>query len=166
MNVDQRTSTELRWIFDSKKSSSTVRLNFNDILEIFASIIDLLRKCRVNAGLTIEIFSQLFHYINAYLFNFLLEQPEFKSAEFVVQRLTFIEQWAFNEGLERPYQCHLLKLNQLCEILRNNKNNLHDIERIISMNSFQLNSKQVQQLLKFYRRRSNEPPISLEFRDK
>ena len=29
----------------------------------------LLRKCRVNAALTIQLFSQLFHFINRWTFN-------------------------------------------------------------------------------------------------
>ncbi len=30
---------------------------------------NLLRKCRVNAALTIQLFSQLFHFINMWTFN-------------------------------------------------------------------------------------------------
>ena len=33
----------------------------------------LLRRCRVNAALTIQLFSQLFHSINMWLFNKLVE---------------------------------------------------------------------------------------------
>ncbi len=30
---------------------------------------NLLRKCRVNAALTIQLFSQLFHFVNMWTFN-------------------------------------------------------------------------------------------------
>lgn len=38
-------------------------------LQALAAAMVLLRRCRVNAALTIQLFSHLFHYINAYCFN-------------------------------------------------------------------------------------------------
>lgn len=38
-------------------------------LQALAAAIVLLRRCRVNAALTIQLFSHLFHYINAVCFN-------------------------------------------------------------------------------------------------
>ena len=39
------------------------------ILQVLQSAMGLLRKCRVNAALTIQLFSQLFHFINMWTFN-------------------------------------------------------------------------------------------------
>ena len=39
------------------------------IMKILSSAMGLLRKCRVNAALTIQLFSQLFHFINRWTFN-------------------------------------------------------------------------------------------------
>ncbi|KAF0313994.1 Afadin [Amphibalanus amphitrite] len=39
------------------------------ILSILGNTMALLRRCRVNAALTIQLFSQLFHYINMSVFN-------------------------------------------------------------------------------------------------
>lgn len=39
------------------------------IISVFASAMGLLRKCRVNAALTIQLFSQLFHFVNMWTFN-------------------------------------------------------------------------------------------------
>lgn len=39
------------------------------VLQVLGSAMALLRRCRVNAALTIQLFSQLFHYINVMCFN-------------------------------------------------------------------------------------------------
>lgn len=39
------------------------------VLSVLGSAMALLRRCRVNAALTIQLFSQLFHYINVVCFN-------------------------------------------------------------------------------------------------
>ena len=38
-------------------------------MNVLSSEMSLLRKCRVNAALTIQLFSQLFHFINMWTFN-------------------------------------------------------------------------------------------------
>ena len=40
-----------------------------DIIQMLNNAMSLLRRCRVNAALTIQLFSQLFHFINMFLFN-------------------------------------------------------------------------------------------------
>ncbi|XP_037079284.1 afadin-like [Pollicipes pollicipes] len=40
-----------------------------EVLSILGNTMALLRRCRVNAALTIQLFSQLFHYINMSVFN-------------------------------------------------------------------------------------------------
>ncbi len=37
--------------------------------QVLSSAMNLLRKCRVNAALTIQLFSQLFHFVNMWTFN-------------------------------------------------------------------------------------------------
>lgn len=39
------------------------------VISSLGSAMALLRRCRVNAALTIQLFSQLFHYINVWCFN-------------------------------------------------------------------------------------------------
>lgn len=39
------------------------------VLTVLGSAMALFRRCRVNAALTIQLFSQLFHYINCICFN-------------------------------------------------------------------------------------------------
>jgi len=49
------------------------------VLTVLGSAMALLRRCRVNAALTIQLFSQLFHYINVICFNTVsgLKRPGF-----------------------------------------------------------------------------------------
>ena len=79
----------------------------------------LLRVCRVNAALTIQLFSQLFHFINAMLLNKLLTTP--KNARLCTQewghrlmrRLSRVDAWAEKQGLELAAEAHLQKLKQV-----------------------------------------------------
>ncbi|KAG9347511.1 hypothetical protein JZ751_005079, partial [Albula glossodonta] len=45
------------------------RPKIEDVLHTLTGAMSLLRRCRVNAALTIQLFSQLFHFINMWLFN-------------------------------------------------------------------------------------------------
>lgn len=38
-------------------------------MHVLSVAMNLLRKCRVNAALTIQLFSQLFHFVNMWTFN-------------------------------------------------------------------------------------------------
>lgn len=46
----------------------------NLVITVLGSAMALLRRCRVNAALTIQLFTQLFHYINAICFNTVREK--------------------------------------------------------------------------------------------
>ena len=39
------------------------------VMNVLSLAMNLLRKCRVNAALTIQLFSQLFHFVNMWTFN-------------------------------------------------------------------------------------------------
>ena len=84
------------------------------VLNTLMNAMSLLRRCRVNPALTIQLFSQLFHYISAWLFNQLMG-PDTCSLGLrshywgatLRQRLTAIEAWAERQGLELAADCHL-----------------------------------------------------------
>lgn len=48
----------------------------DDVLHMLSSAMSLLRRCRVNAALTIQLFSQLFHFVNMWIFNEVITKPE------------------------------------------------------------------------------------------
>ncbi len=166
--IDNLKFTETRWILSNKIVNNHYQSTFDDILAILSSIIDLFRKCRVNPGLTIEIFSQLFHYINTWLFNRIVCYPElelcshFWGAKIFI-RLKLLQNWAFQQGLELPSEYHLMKINQLCLLLQSEKHDLYDVQQLTSMNTFQINSIQITEILKNYIREKNEPAITKNF---
>lgn len=84
------------------------------VLNTLMNTMSLLRRCRVNPALTIQLFSQLFHFISAWLFNQLTspgaDTPGLRSHYWgaaLRQRLMAIEGWAERQGLELAADCHL-----------------------------------------------------------
>lgn len=84
------------------------------VLNTLMNAMSLLRRCRVNPALTIQLFSQLFHFISAWLFNQLMSPeantPGLRSHYWgaaLRQRLMAIEAWAERQGLELAADCHL-----------------------------------------------------------
>lgn len=78
----------------------------------------LLRRCRVNAALTIQLFSQLFHFINMWLFNKLVTDKDSGLCchywgAILRQQLSHIEAWAEKQGLELAADCHLSRIVQV-----------------------------------------------------
>ncbi len=43
--------------------------DISGMMQVLGAAMNLLRKCRVNAALTIQLFSQLFHFVNMWTFN-------------------------------------------------------------------------------------------------
>ena len=129
---------------------------------------DLLRKCRVNAALTIQMFSQIFHYINTWLFNRIVCCPELKLCshfwgEKLLLRLKSISDWAQRQGLELASDCHLIKVIQVCLLLQSSKRDIHDVQQILTNNTLKLNSIQIKQILTNYVVNRNEASISSTF---
>ena len=90
----------------------------SDILYTLTSAMSLLRRCRVNAALTIQVFSQLFHYINMWIFNKLVLQPQYglctrEWGHRLRRRLGRVETWAKKQGLELAADCHLCRVVQV-----------------------------------------------------
>ncbi|CAJ1073289.1 afadin [Xyrichtys novacula] len=135
------------------------------VLNTLMNTMSLLRRCRVNPALTIQLFSQLFHFISAWLFNQLMN-PEAKTAGLrshywgaaLRQRLTAIEAWAERQGLELAADCHLGHIIQATMLLTMNKYSMQDMKDVQST-CFKLNSLQLKTLLADYLYATNEPHI-------
>ncbi|XP_051813953.1 afadin-like isoform X2 [Acanthochromis polyacanthus] len=135
------------------------------VLNTLMNAMSLLRRCRVNPALTIQLFSQLFHFISAWLFNQLMSPesstPGLRSHYWgaaLRQRLTGIEAWAERQGLELAADCHLGRIIQATTLLTMNKYSTQDAKDIQST-CFKLNSLQLQMLLVGYLYATNEPHI-------
>lgn len=84
------------------------------VLNTLVNSMSLLRRCRVNPALTIQLVSQLFHFISAWIFNQLMKLQASASGlrsyywgVALRQRLVAIEAWAERQGLELAADCHL-----------------------------------------------------------
>ncbi|XP_070776147.1 afadin [Enoplosus armatus] len=135
------------------------------VLNTLMNTMSLLRRCRVNPALTIQLFSQLFHFISAWLFNQLMSPeantPGLRSHYWgaaLRQRLTAIEAWAERQGLELAADCHLGHIIQATMLLTMNKYSTQDAKDIQNT-CFKLNSLQLQMLLASYLYATNEPHI-------
>ena len=96
--------------------------HWRKVLDTLSSAMNLLRRCRVNAALTIQLFSQLFHFINMWLFNILVKEQHHQFCARVwgvrlKRRLGSIEAWAEKQGLELAADCHLCRISQVCVVL-------------------------------------------------
>uniref|UniRef100_A0A914ED39 Afadin n=1 Tax=Acrobeloides nanus TaxID=290746 RepID=A0A914ED39_9BILA len=135
-----------------------------DLLNYLEDTVRLIRKCRLNPALTIQVFSQLFYFVNMYLFNWLVTTTDgarFISRAFGVtlrERLNLINSWAEQQGLELAAECHMDRLQQTVNFLITPKTS----EQIASLGAtcYKLNSIQVRFLLENYVRDPTEMPIT------
>ncbi|XP_047589862.1 afadin isoform X13 [Lutra lutra] len=146
---------------DDPEESSLQRPKIDDVLHTLTGAMSLLRRCRVNAALTIQLFSQLFHFINMWLFNRLVTDPESGLCShywgaIIRQQLGHVEAWAEKQGLELAADCHLSRIVQATTLLTMDKYSAEDIPTVNST-CFKLNSLQLQALLQNYHCAPDEP---------
>ncbi|XP_063379407.1 uncharacterized protein LOC134666186 [Cydia fagiglandana] len=118
-------------------------------LQALAAAMVLLRRCRVNAALTIQLFSHLFHYINAVCFNKLVTEPGTVSARWgsaLAARLALLAAWAERQGLELPADCHLARTHQAARLISGTYRTAEEVRAALAA-CFKLNSVQVRALL-------------------
>ncbi|XP_061430653.1 afadin isoform X6 [Lethenteron reissneri] len=143
----------------------------DDVLQTLSGAMSLLRRCRVNAALTIQLFSQLFHFVNMWLFNELARgaaarQPlcSYYWGVALHERLHAVEGWAERQGLELAADCHLSRIMQATTLLTMDKYAPKDAPEI-SSTCFKLNSLQLRALLEGYQGATGEPSIPRELID-
>ncbi|XP_058812581.1 afadin isoform X2 [Topomyia yanbarensis] len=119
------------------------------VLSVLGSAMALLRRCRVNAALTIQLFSQLFHYINVVCFNKFVTTSHMCTSAWgkaLSERLSLLELWAEKQGLELAADCHLAKINQCAQFLQAPKTSVTEVQQLVC-SCFRLNSLQMAALL-------------------
>ncbi|XP_062428168.1 afadin isoform X11 [Rhea pennata] len=151
---------------DDPEENNPQRPKIDDVLHTLTGAMSLLRRCRVNAALTIQLFSQLFHFINMWLFNRLVTDPDSGLCShywgaIIRQQLGHIEAWAEKQGLELAADCHLSRIVQATTLLTMDKYSHADVPNINST-CFKLNSLQLQALLQNYHCAPDEPLIPTE----
>uniref|UniRef100_A0A915B0E0 Afadin n=1 Tax=Parascaris univalens TaxID=6257 RepID=A0A915B0E0_PARUN len=122
----------------------------NETVMFLSEAVHILRKHRINAALTIQLFSQLFFYISAELFNWLVSPAgaPYCSTAFGVRlsaRLANLHNWAKQQGMELPAICHMDKIQQAVNLLTTPKT-VDDVTTL-GATCYKLNSVQVRFLL-------------------
>ncbi|XP_064196416.1 afadin isoform X15 [Anguilla rostrata] len=145
------------------------RPKIDDVLHTLTGAMSLLRRCRVNAALTIQLFSQLFHFINMWLFNKLVTEADSGLCShywgaILRQQLSHIEAWAEKQGLELAADCHLSRIVQATTLLTMDKYSMQDVPNI-NNTCFKLNSLQLHALMANYHCAPDEPYIPPELID-
>ncbi|XP_054618765.1 afadin isoform X12 [Dunckerocampus dactyliophorus] len=154
---------------DDPEEHNPQRPKIEDVLHTLTGAMSLLRRCRVNAALTIQLFSQLFHFINMWLFNKLVTDTDSGLCchywgAILRQQLSHIEAWAEKQGLELAADCHLSRIVQATTLLTMDKYSMQDVQNIHST-CFKLNSLQLHALMTNYHCAPDEPYIPPELID-
>ncbi|XP_008279828.1 afadin isoform X2 [Stegastes partitus] len=154
---------------DDPEEHNPQRPKIEDVLHTLTGAMSLLRRCRVNAALTIQLFSQLFHFINMWLFNKLVTDTESGLCchywgAILRQQLSHIEAWAEKQGLELAADCHLSRIVQATTLLTMDKYSMQDVQNIHNT-CFKLNSLQLHALMSNYHCAPDEPYIPPELID-
>lgn len=124
-----------------------------EVINVLSNAMNLLRKCRVNAALTIQLFSQLFHWTSARAFSIIISSPSLYTRSFgmkLFNRLRNLQAWAESQGLELAAECHLAKIVQCAHLLQAPKYTADDLAKL-SAACFKLNSLQLRALLTQYK---------------
>nr|XP_015803039.2 afadin isoform X11 [Nothobranchius furzeri] len=154
---------------DDPEEHNPQRPKIEDVLHTLTGAMSLLRRCRVNAALTIQLFSQLFHFINMWLFNKLVTDSDSGLCchywgAILRQQLSHIEAWAEKQGLELAADCHLSRIVQATTLLTMDKYSMQDVQNIHNT-CFKLNSLQLHALMNNYHCAPDEPYIPPELID-
>jgi len=120
------------------------------LISVLNSGMNLLRRCRANASLTIQMFSHLFHHINKECFNMILSQPRFCQEKDwgykILNRLGLLQSWSEGQGLELAAECHMVKLRQAGQLILADKTTPDQIAHLSSV-CCRINSVQISRLL-------------------
>ncbi|XP_056630189.1 afadin isoform X2 [Diorhabda sublineata] len=129
-----------------------------EIISVLSGAMNLLRKCRVNAALTIQLFSQLFHWVSAKALSTVISNANLCTRSFgqkLFNRLRNLQAWTESQGLELAAECHLAKIVQCAHLLQAPKSVPEDLANL-SAACFKLNSMQLGTLLMQYKAESGE----------
>ena len=82
-------------------STAQLSPHWSNILDVFESLLTILKQANVPAFLVRKLFQQLFSFVNVQLFNQLLLRREccsFRNGEYVKTGLGEVEQWILSAG--------------------------------------------------------------------
>ncbi|XP_050514857.1 afadin isoform X4 [Diabrotica virgifera virgifera] len=129
-----------------------------EVINVLSGAMNLLRKCRVNAALTIQLFSQLFHWVSAKALSNVISNANLCTRSFgqkLFNRLRNLQAWTESQGLELAAECHLAKIVQCAHLLQAPKYAPEDLANLSAV-CFKLNSMQLGALLMQYKAEPGE----------
>ncbi|XP_072396641.1 afadin isoform X2 [Diabrotica undecimpunctata] len=129
-----------------------------EVINVLSGAMNLLRKCRVNAALTIQLFSQLFHWVSAKALSNVISNANLCTRSFgqkLFNRLRNLQAWTESQGLELAAECHLAKIVQCAHLLQAPKYAPEDLANLSAV-CFKLNSMQLGALLLQYKAEPGE----------
>ncbi|XP_051501947.1 afadin [Myxocyprinus asiaticus] len=132
------------------------------VLNALIKTMNLLRRCRVNPALSIQLFSQQLHFMGAWLLNRLTGAGPGSTlcshywGKTLRQRLRHVEAWAERQGLELAVDCHLSRVIQATMVLTMSPYSTRDAQTIQST-CYKLNSLQLWALMSKYHYAPNQP---------
>jgi afadin len=130
------------------KVSRRGRSTIHDVLQTLNSTITILKRCHVNATLSIMVFSNLFRYISVKVFNKLVS-GEVKHCgrslgQRLCKRLGKVKGWAEREGMELPAETHLTMVVEVANLLQASKKHTDNAQTIFAscphLNSLQMST--------------------------
>ncbi|XP_072546446.1 afadin [Salminus brasiliensis] len=150
--------------FVTDAGDQTTQAGIDSVLSSFSRAMSLLRRFRVNPALSIQLFSQLFHFMGAWLLNRLTMAASGSNlcshywGMTLRQRLNHVEAWAERQGLELAADCHLSRIIQATTLLTMNSYGVKDAQKVHSI-CFKLNSLQLRALMTKYHYTPKQPHI-------
>uniref|UniRef100_A0A8B9H7G8 Afadin, adherens junction formation factor a n=1 Tax=Astyanax mexicanus TaxID=7994 RepID=A0A8B9H7G8_ASTMX len=150
--------------FVTDAGDETTQAGIDSVLASFSRAMTLLRRFRVNPALSIQLFSQLFHFMGAWLLNRLTVAASGSNlcshywGMTLRQQLNHVEAWAERQGLELAADCHLSRIIQATTLLTLNSYGVKNAEKVHSV-CFKLNSLQLRALMTKYQYAPKQPHI-------
>ncbi|VVC26416.1 Hypothetical protein CINCED_3A012275 [Cinara cedri] len=155
-------------LFAEITDTDNEHLPANSIVSKLGIMMTTLREGRVNASLTIQIYNQVFRFINAWAFNRLItaDMGYYTRAwgARLKSRIGRLQAWAERQGLEVSADCQLALISQAADLLHAPKYTGEDLASITST-CFKLNSIQLKALLVKYQPALDEPRLPHELID-
>ncbi|KAK3559879.1 hypothetical protein QTP86_026192 [Hemibagrus guttatus] len=116
----------------SEKGQVQIPNEVASVLDIFTKTLNLIKDFRIHPEISIQLFTYLFFFVNAFLFNLLMERGKRSGGTFyhwtcgvqIRANLDALIDWAYTAGLGELAQSHLFKLSSAVNLLATTREHL------------------------------------------
>lgn len=150
-----------------RKGSQDKKVDVAYVVDSLKAVLHLLRNAMVTDSIVDQFFSQLYYYVGASVFNLFIRSKEYfrwdtgLTLRFNLTRLT---EWSKDHGLNIDVEKHLQHIIQASMLLQANKSSLSHLD-FICESCDRLNSKQIDRILRGYRKSSDEVNVPVPLID-